>query len=398
MNNEQQEKRDRKFKESIQDLIVENFAIPNGSFCNIPESRVQLLLTDNKKPMYVRQYLIARSLQPILDDQIKQWKENKIIELAPVNCTWNSPLIVVKQLTHDGNIKHRVCIDPRHINKRIMDDKHPLTPVWEQLLQFHDIAHISIIDLQKGFNQFEIAPESREITTFTHNGQHYVFRGAPFGLKTLPAIFQRVMRKILGDLPFVTNYMDDVFIITHKGGNHHDHVSAVIKRLTLANLRINSDKSKFDQTCVRILGHIITPDGIATDPEKVNCILAWPRPQTGQHIMSFLGLVNYLGHLIPKLAQVSTPLNRLRQVSQIAESDWTQDCEDSFQALKNILKERPFLSHPDYTQDFFVATEEYSINGTMASPVTLTSLLNHYLQQRATTLLLRKNSTLLSSH
>jgi hypothetical protein len=44
---------------------------------------------------------------------------------------------------------------------------------------------------------------------------------------------------------------------------------------------------------VEYLGHIISTDGIATDPRKVEVVKNWPIPQNLKELQSFLGLCNY---------------------------------------------------------------------------------------------------------
>ena len=172
--------------------------------------------------MYVREYPIARTLQPILDEQIRQLKEDDIIELIPVNRTGNSPLIVVKQLTHNCNTKYRV-------GKRIMDDKHPLTPIWEQLLQFHATLGTFRLSIS---NQFQIIPESRKITAFTHNGQR--LQRSTIRLKdsacNLSTSDEKNSREIYPSLQI--RLMTFSSLPGKEATNHQDHVSTELQRLT----------------------------------------------------------------------------------------------------------------------------------------------------------------------
>ena len=270
--NEMEQKRDKILRGKLHVILAQNQGIPEGTFCNLPESEISFELIDNK-PKYIHQYPIARALQSVLDEQIQKWKESGTIAPAPPGCQWNSPLMVSQQPTLNGETKFRVCIDPRHINSKIRDIKFPLPVVWEMLTKLNNVRHITHIDLKKGFNQFRIKDDSQKMTAFTYNGTQYVFRGAPFGLKTLPAIFQRVMVLIFHGLSYVFVYMDNIIIFSKDGENHEEQVREVLRRLTQANLRVNPTKCHFDQTTIRILGHIVSPDGIALDPEKLQRIL-----------------------------------------------------------------------------------------------------------------------------
>jgi len=84
---------------------------------------------------YVRQYRIPKKLEDKFQATIDNWLAMKIIAKAPVGANWNSPLIAVPKKDALGNhTDFRICFDPRHINKLLKDDKHPI-PLLESLLE-----------------------------------------------------------------------------------------------------------------------------------------------------------------------------------------------------------------------------------------------------------------------
>ena len=129
---------------------------------------------------------------------------------------------------------------------------------------------MSAIDLPQGYTQFPIAPSDTVKLTFTWNGIRYMFLGCPFGLKTLPAHFQRVMVEVLDDCSaFVFIFLDDIHVFSHAVEDHANHLIAVINTLTHWGLRINFDKSFFCYTRLRALGHILGRDQCSSDPNKL---------------------------------------------------------------------------------------------------------------------------------
>ena len=139
----------------IQSLIDEN-KTTKGKFCSHPHSVVSLN-TGEHSGSWVNQYSVPYSLRPIVDEQIKSWIADGIITYSEPGCTWNSALLVVRKHSNPNEkAKYRVCLDPRHINEKLSEDKYPM-PLLRDLLDKSSNAKIfSSIDLENSFHQFFI--------------------------------------------------------------------------------------------------------------------------------------------------------------------------------------------------------------------------------------------------
>ena len=104
----------------------------------------------------------------------------------------------------------------------------------------------------------------------------------------------------------------------------------------------------FFQTEVRYLGHIISCDGVATDPEKTDKVAAWPVPTCKREVQQFVGFANYYRHFIRDFAQLARPLHRLTE--QTAPFLWSENCQESFDMLRRGLSSSPVLAYPDFTR------------------------------------------------
>ena len=62
---------------------------------------------------------------------------------------------------------------------------------------------------------------------------------------------------------------------------------------------------------VHFLGHIISSDGIAVDPSKVEAVLDWQPPTTVTEIRSFLGLAGYYRKFIQDFSRIASPMTHL---------------------------------------------------------------------------------------
>ena len=344
----------QKIYNEIQESLEYNINNTVG-FCNLPNSLVKLPTID-EVPIHVSQYPIAHALCPVVDLQVEKWLNNGIICPATQGTCWNSSLIIIKKLLPDGAIKHRVCIDPRHLNKKMLDDKFPIPRLRELLDKAANAQIFSALDLENSYHQFEITASDRTKTSFTWKGVQYMFIGCPFGLKTITSVFQRVMSELFSDMPFVAIYVDDILVFSKSLDEHIQHLNQVLNRLTEANLTVNKNKCLFGYLQLHVLGHIISSKGIQIDKSKLEDIQNCPIPTSSKDVQSFLGIVNYFRDFIPNFAMIASPLDNLRNVSK-NEFIWTNEHTQSFLSLKECLKNPPILTSPNFSKPFFIATD-----------------------------------------
>jgi hypothetical protein len=145
------------------------------------------------------------------------------------------------------------------------------------------------------------------------NGQSYTYQVLPFGLKTAVGSFCRAMNVILGPevREFTVNYIDDLLIVSDSFEQHLEHLDKVLSRLQDAKMTINLEKSSFLQEEVRFLGHILSSNGVGTDPEKVKAIQEFPVPKTPKHLRAFLALCGYYRRFSDRYSDAVVPLTRL---------------------------------------------------------------------------------------
>ena len=116
-----------------------------------------------------------------------------------------------------------------------------------------------------------------------------MFAGAPFGLKTLTALFQRFLATVLRNLEAISeHYVDDV-VATSKGTveEHAKTLKEVMQALNKAKLKIRPEKCRFGYKRIRLLGHVVDKDKFRLDPEKVSSLIHAPVPATGNKFKHF---------------------------------------------------------------------------------------------------------------
>ena len=133
----------------------------------------------------------------------------------------------------------------------------------------------------------------------------------PFGLKNSAQAFQRLMDRVLQNLPFVFVYLDDILIASPSLAAHAVHVRQLFERLQGAGLAINREKCVFGRDTVTFLGHTVSARGIVPLASKVSAISAMPRPATKVDLQRYLGCVNFYHRFVPRLAAILAPLHHL---------------------------------------------------------------------------------------
>ncbi|GFV08228.1 retrovirus-related Pol polyprotein from transposon 412 [Trichonephila clavipes] len=179
----------------------------------------------------------------------------------------------------------------------------------------------------------------------------------PFGLCNAPATFERLMETVLKGLTFEACliYLDDVIIGGRTFEEHLQNIRKVLSKLSDANLKLNPSKCKFFQKEVNYLGHIISAEGVRTDPEKVSAVKNWKRPENLRELRSFLGLCTYYRKFVKGFSNIARPLHKLTESKQ--KFQWTKECEDSFLQLKEALTSSPILIYPQPDKPFILDTD-----------------------------------------
>jgi hypothetical protein len=100
------------------------------------------------------------------------------------------------------------------------------------------------------------------------------------------------------------------------------------------------------------LGHVISAEGIAVDPRKIQEVLEWKSPKSVTQIRSFLGLAGYYHRFIPNFSKIAKPMTQL--LEKEAKFKWSPQYEKTFLTLKKLLTTAPVLAQPDIKKPFDV--------------------------------------------
>ena len=228
-------------------------------------------------------------------------------------------------------------------------DNFPL-PRIEDLDLLGQSKYFSTIDLASGFWQIQMHPASQEKTAFITPQGLFEFRVMPFGLKNAPVVFQRLMQQVISCLnpeygpDFVSVYIDDILVFSRSLEDHLLHLRKVFERVTEVGLKLKPSKCKFVQKELEYLGHVVSRDGLKTNPRLVEAVREFPTPKSVQETRRFLGLSSYYRRFIPNFAKIAQPLHDLtrKDVPLL----WSADCDSAFGDLKHRLTSHLFWCIP----------------------------------------------------
>ena len=120
-------------------------------------------------------------------------------------------------------------------------------------------------------------------------------------------------------------------------------------------------KCEFFKKRITYLGHVVSDQGIETDPKKIQDIQKWPVPVTVHDVRSFLGFTNYYRKFIYKYAQKAKPLNKLISGENVKKKhrkvEWTEECQAAFELLKETCTDTPVLAYANYKKPFRLNTD-----------------------------------------
>ncbi|XP_072572259.1 uncharacterized protein [Paramormyrops kingsleyae] len=282
-----------------------------------------------------------------------------------------SPIVIARK----KNGKIRMCVDYRTLNNRTIPDQYTTPRIEDALDCLAGSQWFSVLDLRSGYYQIPMAEEDKEKTAFICPLGFYQFERMPQGITGAPATFQRLMEKAVGDMHLlqVIVYLDDIIVFGRSLEKHEERLFKVLDRLEEAGLKVSIDKCQFCLPEVKYVGHVVSAEGISTDPEKVEAVKHWRKPTDLKSLRSFLGFCGYYRRFIRNYSSIVKPLTDLTKgypparreckvvkgLSQtyFKESEpfgdrWTLACTEAFNRILGCLTNAPILAFADPSRPY----------------------------------------------
>ena len=301
------------------------------------EAHIDLM---EEKYCYKRPYRCTFEDRKEIENQIAKLLEKGLIEesyspfAAPVTLAFKK----------DEKKKTRMCIDFREINKIITPQAQPFPLIEDLIVKSVNCEYFTTLDINSAFWSIPLRVQDRAKTAFVTQEGHFQWTCLPFGLKTAPAIFQRILNNIIRKYKlsdFAVSFIDDILIFSQNFTQHIQHLSRLLEAIQKEGFRLKFSKCSFAKNHAKYLGHIIEKNSVKPQKDYLIAVKNFPVPETRTNVRQFLGKINYHHKFIPRIAQISEPLhNLLRKNVRFV---WSKECQESFEKIKTLLCSEPVL-------------------------------------------------------
>ncbi|XP_042254131.1 uncharacterized protein LOC121887433 [Thunnus maccoyii] len=288
---------------------------------------------------------------------------------------FSSPIVVVRK--KNGQV--RLCIDYRRLNLQTIKDAYSLPKLEDTFCALNGSQWFSVLDLKSGFYQIEVEEADKPKTAFVCPLGFWEFNRMPQGVTNAPSTFQRLMEKCMGDMHLkdVLVFLDDLIVFSRTLEEHEEKLIKVLSRLKEFGLKLSPEKCVFFQTSVRYLGHVVSRNGVQTDPEKISALKTWPIPQNLQELRSFLGFAGYYRRFVKGYSSIVKPLHdltsgyppsqkkaKMKQKSEqyhnpkeLFGERWSPACQQAFETVISKLTTAPVLGFADPQKPYVLHTD-----------------------------------------
>ncbi|XP_075723228.1 uncharacterized protein LOC142765681 [Rhipicephalus microplus] len=309
------------------------------------------LETVTESPVHVKQYPLPFATTKDIEAEVQQMKTLGIIEVS--KSPYNSPVF----LADKPDKTKRFVVDFRRLNNLIIADAEPMPRADAVFASATNKRYFSKLDFVKGYWQIPLSQQSKPKTAFSTKSGLYQFCYMPFGIKTAPAVFARLMRLVTEGIPGIEYYYDDVLITSTTWEEHLSTLKQLFARIPAAGLTVRPSKCELGMNEIDFLGHHIGQNMLAPLGKTLDKIQAATTPKTKRQVRAFLGLTSYYREFIPNYAEISAPLTELIKKGESNLVKWTTTHEKAFAKLKECISSPPVLRLPDLTKEFILRTD-----------------------------------------
>jgi hypothetical protein len=231
--------------------------------------------------------------------------------IHPSVLPWGAHVIFIQK--KDGS--WGLYIDYHQLNKEMIKNQYLLPRIDDLFDHMKGATVFSKIHLRSGYHQLWIKENDIPNTTFKMRFGHYDFTVLPFGLMNALGVFMSLMNVVFREYldNFIQVFIDDILIYSRTMEEHDEHFLLVLQCLRENTLYGKLSKFLFYQSKIHYVGHVISDEGIAMDPTKVEAIMECPALTNFPEVHSFMGLEGYYRRFIDGFSKIANPITELQK-------------------------------------------------------------------------------------
>ena len=347
-----------------QEKVESTYADVFQGLGKFPGEPYKLRLKPDAVPAKHRPRRVPVHLQDAFHEEVERLVKIDVLEKVTEPTEWVNSFVIVEKVIDSSNahspnhsIKKsiRLCIDPKDLNEALEREPYYSRSIDELISMFAGAKVFTIVDMDKGYWQVVLHPESRKLTCMAFDIGRYQFKRLPMGSKVASNIFQRMLDSVYIGLPGVTGIADDMVIFGRNEEEHDRNLILFLETTRKNGLVLNKKKLQFKKEEVSFFGHRWNSTGISPDPKKTESILKMQFPPDKETMHSFLGLVNFLNRYTPKLAELCSPLRKLI----LKDSHYSPGDPEhaAFNAIKAEFKKKIILPYFDRNKETILQTD-----------------------------------------
>ncbi|XP_057808481.1 uncharacterized protein LOC131022958 [Salvia miltiorrhiza] len=250
----------------------------------------------------------------------------------------------------------RMCVDYRDLNAACPKDCYPLPRIDQLVDATSGCELLSMMDAYQGYHQVKMYRNDVIKTAFAVCTGIFAYVSMPFGLKNAGATYQRMMDRIFKDQlkENVSVYVDDMLVRSTEARTHADDLEEIFSVIRRHKLMLNPAKCTFGVQSGKFLGYKVTPEGIEVNADKVRAIIDMTAPRNIKEIQTLNGRITALSRFILRSAERSLPFFKI--LTKESRFEWSSECQQAFEDLKEYLKGLPVLTKPIPGEPLYIYT------------------------------------------
>ena len=260
-----------------QEKVESTYADVFQGLGKFPGEPYKLRLKSDAVPAKHRPRKVPVHLQDAFHEEVEPLVKIDVLEKVTEPTEWVNSFVIVEKVIDSSNahspnhvIKKsiRLCIDPKDLNEALEREPYYSRTIDELISMFAGAKVFTIVDMDKGYWQVVLHPESRKLTCMAFDIGRYQFKRLPMGSKVASDIFQRMLDSVYIGLPGVTGIADDMVIFGRNEEEHDRNLILFLETTRKNGLVLNKRKLQFKKEEVSFFSHRWNSTGISPDPKK----------------------------------------------------------------------------------------------------------------------------------